>query len=276
VGKVYACVGRYAANPYTIKKTGIHVYCVEELCYYIRNNAYFMDDDFFNNNLYSWLDEECDLKALSKLLKQKAKQDRRIEVLVRLLFEEVHYCSADELRETEGLLQTNRSIPGKQKLKIRADYFLNLGKLAMAMQTYEDLLSRLDEKKDVKLAASTYHNIGVIYAKMFIYNEAAEYFSKAYALDGNDEHQICYLAAQRMRLSDSAYMKLLQNNDFSVSGIVEERISAAKEELKMSDEIIKLKGIKQLNTEGAVQEYEAGLDRTLEYFMDSYRSSLEQ
>ena len=194
-----------------------------------------MDDDFFNNNLYSWLDEECDLKALSKLLKQKAKQDRRIEVLVRLLFEEVHYCSADELRETEGLLQTNRSIPGKQKLKIRADYFLNLGKLAMAMQTYEDLLSRLDEKKDVKLAASTYHNIGVIYAKMFIYNEAAEYFSKAYALDGNDEHQICYLAAQRMRLSDSAYMKLLQNNDFSVSGIVEERISAAKEELKMRE-----------------------------------------
>ena len=275
MGKVYACVGRYSANPYTIKKTGMRVYCVEELCYYIRNNAYFIDDDFFGPDLYSWLDEECNLKGLAKILRARSRQDGRIETLVRTLFEEVHYCSPEELAETKGLLKTNRSIPGKQKLKIRADYFLGNGKLSMAMQTYEDLLSRLDEKKDSRLAGSVYHNIGVIYARMFIYGEAASFFEKAYAVDGLKEHRVCYLAAQRMRMSDSSYLKFISGCDYPESEIVEAEIKNAMDELKASDEFIKLKGLKQLKSEGETKELENGIEREMENIKENYRALLE-
>ena len=62
MGKIYQCIGRYAETPYTIKKTYIRVYCVEELCFYIFHNAEMIDESFAGNELIEWLAEECSLK----------------------------------------------------------------------------------------------------------------------------------------------------------------------------------------------------------------------
>jgi len=277
MGRVYACVGRYASTPYTIKKSCIHVYCVEELCYYIRNNAYFMDDDFFDADLYSWLEEECNLPQLAKNLRSKARIDKRIECTVRFLLEQVHYCSEEEIAETETLLQTNRNMPGKKKLKLRADYFLSSGKTALAMQTYEDLLVRLDVSKDPRLVAAVYHNLGVIYAKMFLFSEAADYFEKAYELDGEQNHQICLLAAKRMMLSDESYLKNVSKMEdaYESSNILEGLLEEGMSELKQSDEYLRIKGMGQLGEQGDETEYVRSLEQQLEYFKENYRSQLE-
>lgn len=277
MGRVYACVGRYASTPYTIKKSCIHVYCVEELCYYIRNNAYFMDDDFFDADLYQWLEEECNLPLLAKNLRSKARIDKRIESTVRFLLEQVHYCSEEEIVETETLLQTNRNMPGKKKLKLRADYFLSSGKTALAMQTYEDLLVRLDVSKDPRLVAAVYHNLGVIYAKMFLFSEAADYFEKAHELDGEENHMVCLLAAKRMMLSDDLYLKTVSKmeNAFECSNKLEGLLEEGLSEMKQSDEYLRIKGMSQLNEQGDHTEYMNSLASQLEYFKDSYRSQLE-
>jgi len=277
MGRVYACVGRYASTPYTIKKSCIHVYCVEELCYYIRNNAYFMDDDFFDADLYLWLEEECNLPQLAKNLRSRARTEKRIESTVRLLLEQVHYCSEEEIVETETLLQTNRNMPGKKKLKLRADYFLSAGKTALAMQTYEDLLVRLDVNKDPRLVAAVYHNLGVIYAKMFLFSEAADYFEKAYDLDGEQNHMICLLAAKRMMLSDESYLKAVSNidNAYESSNILEGMLEEGLSEMKQSDEYLRIKGMSQLGEQGDHAEFQNTLSQQLEYFEDNYRSQLE-
>ncbi|MCQ2541386.1 MAG: hypothetical protein MJ112_03710 [Lachnospiraceae bacterium] len=277
MGKVYACVGRYASTPYTIKKSCIHVYCVEELCYYIRNNAYFMDDDFFDNDLYLWLEEECNLPTLAKNLRAKARIDKRIECTARFLLESVHYCSEEEIVETETLLQTNRNMSGKKKLKLRADYFLSAGKTALAMQTYEDLLVRLDVAKDARLVAAVYHNLGVIYAKMFLFSEAADYFEKAYDLDGDKKHQICLLAAKRMSLSDDGYLKAVSKMEdaFESSNILEGMLEEGLSDMKQSDEYLRLKGMSQLGEQGDQEEYTRSLNQQLTYFKDNYRGQLE-
>lgn len=277
MGRVYACVGRYASTPYTIKKSCIHVYCVEELCYYIRNNAYFMDDDFFDADLYLWLEEECNLPQLAKNLRSKARIDKRIESTVRFLLEQVHYCSEEGIAETETLLQTNRNMPGKKKLKLRADYFLSAGKTALAMQTYEDLLVRLDTSKDPRLVAAVYHNLGVIYAKMFLFSEAADYFEKAYELDNEQNHQICLLAAKRMMLSDDSYLKTVSNMEdaYESSNILEGMLEEGLSEMKQSDEYLRIKGMSQLSEQGDHAEYCNSLAQQLDYFKDNYRSQLE-
>lgn len=278
MGKIYACVGRYAVTPYTIKKTCIRVYCVEELCYYICNNAVFVDEDFFDADLYSWLEEECNLPTLSKNLKQKARTDKRIESVVRFLLESVHYCQESEIDETENLLKANRIMPGKHKLKLRADYFLSCDRLSLAMQTYEDLLARLDEKKDTDLMAAVYHNIAVIYARMFIFTEAAEYFDRAYKLDNDEQHRICQLSAYRMMLSDDMYLKRVNSigDAYESSVVLEDSLENTMNSLKTTDDYLRIKGLKQLKTDGNNEEYIAGMSQQLEYFKDDYRAKLKR
>ena len=69
MGRIYNCVGRYAGTAYTIKNTWIRVYCVEELCYYICNNSYLLEDEFVSNELITWLEEECNLPMLVRRIR---------------------------------------------------------------------------------------------------------------------------------------------------------------------------------------------------------------
>lgn len=277
MGKVYACVGRYAVSPYTIKKACINIYCIEELCYYIKTNAFFVDDDFFEPELYRWIDEECELTALSKELKQKARTERKIEMVVRHLFVSVGYCTEEETMETERLLAANRGMPGRQKLKLRADFLLKNDKFAMAMSTYEDLLPSLDENRDRALIASVYHNLGVIYAKMFLFSEAAEYFEKAYELDGQQEHMVAKLSAYRMMYSEDRYLKKISEmgDVYTATSVLENRLEAINKEYENSDEYKMVQSLKELRSSGSAIEFDNQKHHRLEYFKESYRSQLD-
>ena len=277
MGNVYACVGRYAVTPYTIKKSCINIYCVEELCYYIQSNAYFIDDDFFDADLFAWLEEECSLGELSKTLKQKARIDKHVENIVRCLLENIHYCDESEIAETEKLLKANRKMPGKQKLKLRGDYFLMNNQYALAMRTYEELLLRLDDSKDISLTASVYHNIAVIYAKMFLFDEAAELFDKAFMLDGDEKHRVCQLAAYKMTLSDNLFMKRVNalGDVYNATSVLEENYSKALADLKNSDDYLRNKGMEHFRAEGNIEEYHGVLDQQIEYFKTVYRQQLK-
>ena len=146
------------------------------------------------------------------------------------------------------------------------------------MQTYEDLLIRLDEEKDTQLISSVYHNLGVVYAKLFYFEEAAEYFKKAYEYDGNENHMECMLSAYRMSLSDEKYLKLINSLDgaYEISSVVEKNIENTVSTLKQSDEYLRFKGLMQLKKDGNVEEFNLGMDSTLEYFKENYRNQLKR
>ncbi|MDE6713967.1 MAG: hypothetical protein K2K20_09545, partial [Lachnospiraceae bacterium] len=133
MGRIYQCVGHYAETAYTIKRTWIHVHCVEELCYYICNNAYLLEEDFINQDMLLWLDSECMLSSLAKTLRAQIRQGVKLEDQVRLLLETVHYCPAEEIDDIVGMIAANYSMNSLQKNKIRADYFLKNERYALAL-----------------------------------------------------------------------------------------------------------------------------------------------
>ena len=40
MSRVHLCLGRLADNPYTFEKSRIRVFSIEELCFFLRENAY--------------------------------------------------------------------------------------------------------------------------------------------------------------------------------------------------------------------------------------------
>ena len=77
MSRVHLCLGRLADNPYTFEKSRVRVFSIEELCFFLRENAYLLDENIFTRGLFDWIGKECALpdlgQKLNMLLKNKEK-----------------------------------------------------------------------------------------------------------------------------------------------------------------------------------------------------------
>lgn len=277
MGRIYQCVGHYAETAYTIRRTWIHVHCVEELCYYICNNAYLLEGDFINQDMLLWLDSECMLPALAKTLRAQIRQGVRLEAQVRLLLETVHYCPAEEIDAVVGMIAANDSMNTLQKNKIRADYFLKNERYALALQAYEELSEELKEEKNGKhdkLMASVYYNMGVIYAHLFLLGQAGEYFKLAYEKHEKEEYQAAYLAIRRMLGPDAEYLKLIGENEEygQASRVLELMMDKIEKDWKTSDEHLRIKEMRRLRETGSMETYSRQVEQMNSVCKEQYRN----
>lgn len=274
MGKIYQCVGHYAETAYTIKRTWIHVHCVEELCYYICNNAYLLEEDFINQDMLLWLDSECMLPALAKALRAQKRQGVRLEDQVRLLLETVHYCPAEEIDAIVGMIAANYSMNSLQKNKIRADYFLKNERYALALQAYEELTEELKREKDTKLIASVYYNMGVIYAHLFLFGQAGEYFKQAYETQEKEEYQVAYLAVRRIVGPDAGYLKLVGENEeyYQASRVLEHMMDKTEKDWKISDEHMRIMEMRRLRETGNMEAYSRQVEQMNRACKELYRN----
>ena len=61
--------------PYRIKESDINIYSIEELAYYLYNNAYFTDNDFFSEDLIQYIEEKLGLKHIAEKLRTAQSQN---------------------------------------------------------------------------------------------------------------------------------------------------------------------------------------------------------
>ena len=64
------CVGEYAKNGYEPEHMGMKVYSLEELCFFMKENAYLLDEGLMEEELGRWLSQECKLEELGEELKK--------------------------------------------------------------------------------------------------------------------------------------------------------------------------------------------------------------
>ena len=53
--KASLCVGEYCETAYNIEELEIRVYCMEELCYCLKENAFLLDMSIMNDKLVDWI-----------------------------------------------------------------------------------------------------------------------------------------------------------------------------------------------------------------------------
>ncbi len=246
---VFQCVGRYASEPLTIKNTYIRVWCIEELCYYICENADLLDESFASNELIDWIADECGLKELANRLKAVRRQSVKLESFVAEILNAANYVDEEELRRIGRVIRANRSMPETGRLMVLADYFLRGGNFMPALNTYIRLLGMEEGGPDERQLSRIYNNLGVIYARLFCFEEAAGYYMKAYEMDPSEDIMFALLAAKRMQLGDMEYLEFLSSleTDTTVSAHLEEvmeqalKMYAASDRGKMTDEMRKLR-----------------------------------
>ena len=71
MGSLILCHKKKARHPYEISRVHMHIYTMEELCYYFCNNLYLIDYTITNRQLCDWLDDELGLSALADELREQ-------------------------------------------------------------------------------------------------------------------------------------------------------------------------------------------------------------
>lgn len=230
MSRVHLCLGRTAAAPYSFDKARIRVYSVEELCYFLKENAYLLDETIFTRGLSDWLYKECGLPELGQKLNMLLKNKEKPEAFVTAIFEYTGYFRQEEIQETKRLVRVSADVSLVEKQKARADYFLESRRYVLAMQEYRNLL-RDGEALAPDFSGKLYHNLGTAQARLFLFEKAAASFEQAYRLTGDQESLFQYLAAMRLHLKEPEYLNFLTEHTeyYEASLELEKRVVARKE-----------------------------------------------
>lgn len=211
--RISMCVGNYAAIPYKITGMEISVYCMEELCYCIRENAFLLDMSLMNDELVTWIGRDCGLKELAGELHSLVHRKGSLSSFVTLILEYVGFYGADEIRQVEQTLKQGTGLSGIEKRKSQVDHLADRKKYVAALRGYDALLSLWSEAerggKELpadRVKASILHNKGVVFTRLMLYEQAGECFLEANRMTGEEEEYLAYLAAKRMEMDENDYI----------------------------------------------------------------------
>lgn len=174
--------------PYRISDANINIYSIEELAYYLYNNAYFVDDSFFTEELIKYIDDELNLKKIAQRLMYAIGQKRDFYELVMIIITGAKYYSENEIRVFEKELKSIGSKSMIERMKARAEMLYENGKLSSAMQVYDNILaSGVNKKQSDEFFSDVYFGKAKIHCRMFYFKDAIEELNEAYRLNNTLE-----------------------------------------------------------------------------------------
>ena len=268
---VRVCLGKYAKTGYEPDYMGCRIYSVEELCYFIKENAYLLDEHFVKEDLGRWLIEECDLKDLGEEIKRAGRKKISVKTFVGILMDYTGFLSLKEVEEIGKSISENSNKSIFEKRKAKADAFLGKGHLLLAEKEYSELLREVPVQ-EARFRGELYHGWAVCLAKMFYYTKAGEYFLKAYELTGNTASYRQYLWTKRLNVNEGEYVEFLKSHReaYEDSIEMEDQMEEIYCRFKQSSQGLLIDEIKKMKEQFEWKKYQDTLKEQAEYLKDSY------
>lgn len=190
------CQTKMAERPYYIENISTNIYSLEELCYYLQNNLYLLDDTIINEELCDWIREELGLKQLYLRLYKVLDGGTSLADFLLPIFREIHYLTHDEFRVLNQKLIKLGHEPEVIRQKMKGDYLVENKKYINGIRVYKAAISKAREDKLGKqFTGEIYHNMGCAHMRMFQYEEALECFRTAYESLPSETMKRDYLTA---------------------------------------------------------------------------------
>ena len=252
---VILCNGNYAKTPYSLPMDDIRLFSAEEICYYIYRNAFFLQEDFFCDELIAWIRTELGLPAYADALLAFRKTDNSMLKSVEYLFFETGYYGEAELQKVRSIMQEGSNLSVEERRKMRADAYCKRQKYKAALDEYAELLHSASSE-DVRFRAKLHHNMGVAYAGLFLYEQAAREFKNAFEIYPNTESYLQFLTAMKMYCPQTEYLAYLAEHpeSYQDSLEVESRLQSAGQIWK---DRIREDKISKITEEEGISAYEA-------------------
>ncbi len=270
------CVGDYAKIPYYIAGLEIPVYCMEELCYCLKENAFLLDASLMEDGLAEWIGRECRLKDLAGSLHGMIHKMGVFSTFVTSILEYTGLYDTETIAEVEQTLKKGAGLSNLEKRKSQIDYLVQKKKYASALKGYEALFAQCQEAVgQSRLKADILHNKGVALAGLMLFKQAADAFWEAYKEEGDPGDYQGYLAAKRMELSEEEYIDFAakQPGNYEISLELEKALDELNEGWKQQPMYHRLRERELWRVNGDKQKYYEENGNLTQMLKDDYRHS---
>ncbi len=181
MGSVKLCVHKIAKTPYLVEATGIYLFSIEELAYYLYENIYLVDDCFVEEKLYSWIENELEMPNLAEKLRMGRNTGNHVYNQVMTILQVADYHSKEELFKVSEKIASISGLQTQERMKYKADDLMQNENYWAAITEYERVLSiRQNSRLSVGFYAKVWNNLGGCYARLFLFEKSAECYDNAY------------------------------------------------------------------------------------------------
>ena len=273
MGRVYLCLGKNAEVPYYFERARMHVWNVEELCYFVRENAWVLEPALLGDELADWIAQQCNLPELAAVLKKAGREEKPVSSFVKALYLYTGYFPLEEVGQVEKILRINESSSELERTRARGDYYLQNGRFVVALQEYDSLLQGLTGM-DPTFLGRVYHNRGVACAQLFFFDKAADSFERAWKLTKSKVSAKQYLAAKRFELEEREYVNFLAERPdlYEASLTLEEEVRRGEGQGKLTEEAAYVLQAADARRDGAAHTSGQMVEEKIRIMQDEYRN----
>lgn len=277
-GRLILTEERQNTVPYHFGLSGIRIYRLEELCYYIYHHVYAVSEETFGEDLIYWIDKNLEERILVKRLREAKKNHRTLKELVRIVLLYADYYSKEEINLLQKTIEEIEMQNPVETKKVEADNYLRYGKVLEALETYKkvDLMMETNEDMVTKeFRGNVYHNMGIAFARLANREAALECLKKAYALNGSTVSRDTWL--MMLKISGKEEELLQEINRMLLPPEVVSRmrtqLEEAEGEIQTRPVFAMLDKIKDIRTEADWDEISPEVLEWLELQKVQYRNS---
>lgn len=264
------CRSEYSKRPYYISNIGMNVYSIEEICYFIYNDIYLLNDDFFSEELFSFIDRDIKESELAAHLRHLCEQKADLSEKVLTILRYVDYYSSEEIEELTRVMEKLDTQNVYERLKARADSFFSTRRYLSAIKNYEDIIGA---KKDGKLSDTFYgnvwHNMGCCYACMFDFGKAAECFWTAFSLNNSDKSKMAYYSACHLA-GDTGNERDDEEGSDEIRYVAGKELEALLDSVADTPEYGPINDALTCRKEGRIGEYYVKINKLIEDWKNDY------
>ena len=278
--RISLSIGIYSQVPYVIPGIEIPVYCIEELCVALRENAVLIDDQIMNKNLIEWIYRDLELRELADALMGLLGNRVNLGDFCRYIFEYTGLYERSVVFETCKTLTAGAGMSVMERQKKQADKLAESGNYEAAIHAYRNIIDKWsvggsdNSPAGNEFMGSIYSNLGCSYAGMMKYSLAAESFRKACEYAETPSHRHSYIAALRLSMSGTQFIKYVaEHGDLGPDSIaIESEMDALKKEYESCGEGISHMIMKNIRQQIADDDEISDNEHILEGLKEKYRS----
>lgn len=214
MGSLVLCHNKHAEHPYEISRIHCKIFTIEELCYYLCNNLYLIDYTIMNEQLCTWLDEELEMKELAGMLRDVLRLNGSVEKFVLTILKYSRIYREPEMIRIQNVLERLKNQKDIERQKYKGDNLLESGEIEEAIIVYQAIMNQeKDETVDPKFYGRIYAGLGAAYGRLFLYEESAKMYDRAYQICEDKVLLKPYLYASYKYMSLEEYHILLTKHE---------------------------------------------------------------
>ncbi len=273
---VYAPVGKRAAVPYYMENAGINLFTIEELGFYLYENVFLLDQSLMKPELVRFIERELELPELAEMLNRILLTGGSLASFVVCILRYLNYCSEAQLAIVEQSLTEGFADGNLHRRRIRGDKHVKAGRYLEAIREYTFAEAAMNDDIDQEEVASLFHNMGVAYARMFLFEEAAAYFKQSCDLHFRQKSYVSYLSAKRMIMTPGDYLELVRSEhaDPEIINGIEKKLDASITALKDRGDYRLYMRLKRKKNDGDIAGYREDMRALLSSFENDYRKNM--